>query len=875
MCAPCRLIRRCLVREPSERATLEDILADAWLTPAPSPELDAAAPADVAASAKQRAGGGGAQLIAQRSVAECTHALVTQLQLSRSEFEALLRQMEEGGVAPRDEVLSALEQDRYDYLTATFFLLAERHPRERSLRTAELPDAPPAQLAAARPLALQGHISPAPHARTRRMPHQQSSTLKSPSADNSTCSVLSPLSPAPGQKPFGRTCLSPSCETAPPMPIPPAAQPHANVSSPSPQLSAAASARDELHSSAGAENSAQAASYSPSPSPSPAPPQFASQCRSPKDATGAGLAVKRYEGPRRGSWAPLSQQQQQLQQHVIAKLGARSISRTSITSLVLPGILSPSSTLPHIGEREQSPSSQPKAVAARLPPHPVHVLNRESSGFSVRSTHSDSSRKSSSSMKPQRSALELLASSEHYKLATSRQAFSMDKASAADESNKSLVASSTPLLLHASTIGCSVDAILEEEPDAVGSNSDSLKRPAPPFAAGNGSSSTATAAATALNASTERPAADASETGVRTRERNALSAAVRPSSAMSARQMQRLYRCSPSSKSHSSSEASDAADEAEPTRRALAQEAAALPYWSGSGGGGPEFERLHKGQKRRPLARIAPIRRDSDLNDALSNATVKVLQPAAPPPLDEEAPEADGNDGKEAVTTRSVSSVSSSEHAVRTESPGTGGTGVYSGATRSRPVSRVHSASAAATSNASAAVRLKLWLRERTHSEALNGLLSKHSARSHSACTRLSDILSSPGSGGAAGNGAVSAAALAKARQNSLPIGYRPTRSNVVTRTQTTELEPEALARLEETLALVHKPRSSSSTKRHASAPPSTSPLLLEAAAHPAPAEPPPDPHPSGTIKPPGLPALSHKRTSFDGALSSIGVLYS
>ena len=861
------------MREPSERATLEDILADAWLTPAPSPELEAAAPADVAASAKQRAGCGGAQLIAQRSVADCTHALVTQLQLSRSEFEALLRQMEEGGVAPRDEVLSALEQDRYDYLTATFFLLAERHLRERSLRTAELPDAPPAQLAAARPLALQGHISPAPHARTRRVPHQQSSTLKSPSADNATCSLL-----APAQKPVGvgRHCLSPSRETAPPMPMPvaPAAQPFANVSARSPQLSAAASARDELHSSAGAESSTQAASTSPSPSPSPAPPQFASQCRSPKDATGAGLAVKRYEGPRRGSWAPLSQQQQQLQQQVVAKLGARSISRTSITSLVLPGILSPSSTLPHIGEREQSPSSQAKAVAARPPPHPVHVLNRESSGFSVRSTHSDSSRKSSSSMKPQRSALELLASSEHYKLATSRQAFSMDKASTADESNKSLVTSSTPLLLHASTIGCSVDAILEEEPDAVGSNSDSLKRHTPRFAAGNGSSSTA-AAATALNASTERPAADASEAGIRMRERNAHSAAVRPSSALSARQMQRLHRRSPSSKSHSSSEASDAADEAEPTRRALAQEAAALPYWSGGGSSGPEFERHHKGQKRRPLARIAPIRRDSDLNDALSNATVKVLQPevAAPPPLDEEAPEADGNDGKEAVTTRSVSSVSSSEHAVRTESPGTGD--VWSGATRSRPVSRVQSASAAATGNASAAVRLKLWLRERTHSEALNGL-SKHSARSHSACTRLSDILSSSGSGGAAGNGAVSAAALAKARQNSLPIGYRPTHSNVVTRTQTTELEPDALARLDETLALVHTPRSSSRTKRHASAPPSTSPLVHEAAAHPAPTEPPPDSHTSGTIKLPGLPASSHKRTSFDGALLRLfGVLYS
>lgn len=396
-----------------------------------------------------------------------------------------------------------------------------------------------------------------------------------------------------------------------------------------------------------------------------------------------------------------------------------------------------------------------------------------------------------------------------------------------------------------------MDAILEEEPDAIGSNSDSLKRYSTRVA--NSEAAVASASVQSCNVSADLQCADAG--AVRSRDRNAHSAAaaaaaMRPASAISVRQLQRLHRPSPSSKSHSSSEASDAADEAEPARRSLGLEAAALPFWSGNGSGA-EFERLHKGQKRRPLARIAPIRRDSDLNDAMTNANEKLSQPDAangppPPPLDEEAAEADANEAKEAAMTRSVSSVSSSEHAARTGSPGAGAGGsggVLSGGMRSRPVSRVQSASAG---GAGAAVRLKLWLRERTHSEALNGLLSKHSARSHSACTRLSDMLcsSAAGVGGAAGvgpaaasasagNGTVSTAALAKARQNSLPIGYRPTRSNVVTRTQTTELEfePDALARLEETLAQTHHSRSSSRSKRHASAPPAMSPLVHELAA--------------------------------------------
>lgn len=513
----CRLIRRCLVREPSERATLEDILADPWLTPSPGPSLFPSAEFDAAAGKQKQTHAGAPQLTAQRSVAECTHALVTQLQLSRSEFETLLRQMEEGGVAPRDEVLSALEQDRYDYLTATFFLLAERHLRDRersnALRTrtdeaslALPPATQPASTSAstqltaapARPLALQGHISPAP--KTRRVPHQQSSTatgagplrspLKSPES-----SVLSPRSPpvSPKPKPLaapapGRDYRSPSHEALPPLPLacgPPstlAARPDASQSNPSPQLQLKASRsreRDREDSSdAASAGSAQRTHNSNSNSPALPPFGMQNQCRALIDASNSGLSVKRYEGPRRGSWAPLSQQQQQQQlqyqqqRQVIPKLGARSISRTSITSLVLPdGLLSPSGTLPFIGEREQSlspspsPSSLPKssatatAAATRAQAHPVHVLNRESSGFSVRSTHSDSSRKSSSSVKPPRSAVELLVA-EHHKLASSRQAFSMDKASASaagvsgsDEGNKCIAASSTPLLLHASTIG--------------------------------------------------------------------------------------------------------------------------------------------------------------------------------------------------------------------------------------------------------------------------------------------------------------------------------------------------------------------------------------------------------------------------------------
>ena len=74
-------------------------------------------------------------------------------------------------------MVRVLEQDRSDNLMTTFFLLGERYLCERSFHTAELPGAEPAKLATVRLLALQRHITQAPHARTRRMLHQQPSIL--------------------------------------------------------------------------------------------------------------------------------------------------------------------------------------------------------------------------------------------------------------------------------------------------------------------------------------------------------------------------------------------------------------------------------------------------------------------------------------------------------------------------------------------------------------------------------------------------------------------------------------------------------------------------------------------------------------------------
>ena len=95
---------------------------------------------------------------------------MSQLELTPYEVEEITRQMTEGRIATREEILEALEEDRYDHITATFYLLAERCLRDRRGRgrsaTARRGRRAPPDLCRARQVVRVG-----PHDRALRTQH--------------------------------------------------------------------------------------------------------------------------------------------------------------------------------------------------------------------------------------------------------------------------------------------------------------------------------------------------------------------------------------------------------------------------------------------------------------------------------------------------------------------------------------------------------------------------------------------------------------------------------------------------------------------------------------------------------------------------------
>ncbi|KAL4623500.1 SNF-related serine/threonine-protein kinase-like [Arapaima gigas] len=99
----CRdLISRMLQRDPAERASLAQIESHPWLKGVdPSP-----------------AGRGAIPLTSHRS-------------LSQEEHEAILQAMTSGNIADRDTIQEALDTDRYNHITATYYLLGEQILRDK------------------------------------------------------------------------------------------------------------------------------------------------------------------------------------------------------------------------------------------------------------------------------------------------------------------------------------------------------------------------------------------------------------------------------------------------------------------------------------------------------------------------------------------------------------------------------------------------------------------------------------------------------------------------------------------------------------------------------------------------------------------------
>ncbi|XP_064542933.1 SNF-related serine/threonine-protein kinase [Drosophila montana] len=99
----CRsLIATMLVRDPKKRATVEEIASSAWLKQTDEPDS-----------------------------VEHSLPLVSREQLSEEDHAFIIQKMINGNIASKEEILQALDKNKYNHITATYFLLAELRLRRR------------------------------------------------------------------------------------------------------------------------------------------------------------------------------------------------------------------------------------------------------------------------------------------------------------------------------------------------------------------------------------------------------------------------------------------------------------------------------------------------------------------------------------------------------------------------------------------------------------------------------------------------------------------------------------------------------------------------------------------------------------------------
>ncbi|XP_039484499.1 SNF-related serine/threonine-protein kinase [Drosophila santomea] len=103
----CRdLIASMLVRDPKKRATVEEIASSAWLKPIDEPD-------------------------STTSTSEHFLPLVSREQLGEEDHAFIIQKMINGNIASKEEILQALDKNKYNHITATYFLLAELRLRRR------------------------------------------------------------------------------------------------------------------------------------------------------------------------------------------------------------------------------------------------------------------------------------------------------------------------------------------------------------------------------------------------------------------------------------------------------------------------------------------------------------------------------------------------------------------------------------------------------------------------------------------------------------------------------------------------------------------------------------------------------------------------
>ncbi|KAJ8354197.1 hypothetical protein SKAU_G00217640 [Synaphobranchus kaupii] len=113
------LINRMLQRDPKRRASLEEIETHAWLQGVdPSPATKYSTP------------------------------LVSHRNLSEEEHNSIIQRMVLGDIADRETIIEALETNKYNHITATYFLLAERILREKQEKEIQTRSSSPSNIKA-------------------------------------------------------------------------------------------------------------------------------------------------------------------------------------------------------------------------------------------------------------------------------------------------------------------------------------------------------------------------------------------------------------------------------------------------------------------------------------------------------------------------------------------------------------------------------------------------------------------------------------------------------------------------------------------------------------------------------------------------------
>ncbi|CAF1207401.1 unnamed protein product [Adineta ricciae] len=108
------LIHRMIVREPEKRASLDEVMSDTWY---------------------RQCDDDNDNVDDQHYVDSLP--LISHKTISQTDHESILQQMIDGNIAERDAIIHALNEDQYNHITATYYLLAEKMLNDRLCETNE------------------------------------------------------------------------------------------------------------------------------------------------------------------------------------------------------------------------------------------------------------------------------------------------------------------------------------------------------------------------------------------------------------------------------------------------------------------------------------------------------------------------------------------------------------------------------------------------------------------------------------------------------------------------------------------------------------------------------------------------------------------